>query len=687
MKGRKFMKDDFQKQTIKYFLMLVILTGIFFLGLNLILNYLILFSASSKILKAGSLPADYYTFSIKYLYTPPKNITLQMSFLMSFAASAYLVYKNYTAYQRKNKNKDLEGSARWMTEKELKNNKDLYYVAKNKIYAAEKSGIVLVETKNGYYIDTTTIHSLIIGTTRSGKGQTFVLPEIRMLCSGKYKQSMVLSDPKGELLTLTYSMLKDNDYNVVVLNLRDTNKSSLWNPLQLAIDEYKKTMAGNKDLSYVSKLVGEFAYIITENKKSDPIWPLSAKSLLQAMILYLLEKCYNNNCLDKLNMYSVYNFFLEYGSKNEPKEVNGALMLVNALDELFQALPRGNAAKNAYATSNFATGDMRSSIFSTLANNIEIFSDSGIAKLTSSNDINFYDLVNPERPCAIFMVIPDEDVSRHVVASLFIAQCYSKLTTIANENGGTLPLRVQFILDEFGNIITIPRMDNKQTISLSRNIILNIFLQDLNQLKTKYGDAAQTISDNCNNFIYINSISTATNEEVSKKLGNKTVEYETYSGDLDKGIKHQSTNIRGRALLTAEELSRLEFGEAIIKRQRCYPIRTKFTPFYQFGIPETQLSEIPLQHNNIDLQDIMIPFDIFEEERPPIKVMSSVARTVTPLETALSIINKITDDLFMYAYDNQDYVECQKQINYVKLNRKMTPEHVELLEDLIRHIE
>lgn len=663
--------------------MLVILTGIFFFGLNILLNYLILFSASSKLIRAGSLPADYYAFDIKY-FIPPEKLKIESAFIMSFGAAAYVVYKSYKAYIRKIKNKDLEGSARWMTERELKKNRDFYYVDKNKIYAAEKSGIVLVETKNGYYVDTTTTHSLIIGTTRSGKGQTFVLPMIRMLSCGKQKQSMVLSDPKGELLTLTYSMLKENDYNVVVLNLRDTNMSSLWNPLQLAIDEYKKAMSGNKDLSYVSKLVGEFAYIITENPKSDPIWPLSAKSLLQAIILYLLEKCYNNNCLDKLNMYSVYNFFLEYGSKNEPKEVNGAFMLVNALDELFQALPRGNPAKNAYATSNFATGDMRSSIFSTLASNIEIFSDSGIAKLTSGNDINFYDLVNPERPCAIFMVIPDEDVNRHVVASLFIAQCYSKLTTIANENGGTLPQRVQFILDEFGNIITIPRMDNKQTISLSRNIILNIFLQDLNQLKTKYGDAAQTISDNCNNFIYINSISTATNEEVSKKLGNMTVEYETYSGDVDKGIKHQSTNIRGRPLLTAEELSRLEFGEAIIKRQRCYPIRSKFTPFYKFGIPETPLSEIPLQHHNINLQDIMIPFDMFEEKKEPIKI---TPKAVTPLETALSIINKITNDMFMYAYDNQDYIECQKQINYVKLNRKMTPEHIELLEDLIRNIE
>ena len=61
--------------------------------------------------------------------------------------------------------------------------------------------------------------------------------------------------------------------------------------------------------------------------------------------------------------------------------------------------------------------------------------------------------------------------------------------------------------------------------------------------------------------------------------------------------------------------------------------------------------------------------------------------TISHNDNATTIINKITDDLFIYAYDNQDYIECQKQINFVKLNRKMTPENIELLEELIRHIE
>ena len=142
-----------------------------------------------------------------------------------------------------------------------------------------------------------------------------------------------------------------------MLNLRDTNYSSLWNPLFPIVREYKKAQeTEDKDLSKVSELITELAGILTDNPKSDPIWPTSAKSLLSAMIMLLLCKGYESNCLDKLNMYSVYSFFLEYGSKN----YQIGKTVVNALDLLFQDLPIGHSAKISYATSNFATGERSS---------------------------------------------------------------------------------------------------------------------------------------------------------------------------------------------------------------------------------------------------------------------------------------------------------------------------------------
>ena len=280
MKGLGKMNSD-KKHRIKCLIILVILAGIFFLGINLILNYLILFSSSAKLAKAGPLPSDYYSFDFKYLFTPPAKFKVRMSFLMSIICAFYFVYKYDAKFQRKEKNKNIEGSERWLRIKELKKKplkKDIYFIDKNHISSAEKSGIILCETDNGFYIDNSTTNSLIIGTTRSGKTQTFVLPQIRLLCSTQNKQSMVINDPKGELLENSYTLLKRNGYKIVVLNLRDTSNSSQWNPLSDIISEYVKARESNiQDFSKETELIGDLAKVFTDDPHSAPIWPNSAK--------------------------------------------------------------------------------------------------------------------------------------------------------------------------------------------------------------------------------------------------------------------------------------------------------------------------------------------------------------------------------------------------------------------------
>lgn len=125
-----------------------------------------------------------------------------------------------------------------MNTKEME--KVLYSFDCDKMKSAKKSGIIIAKENGKFYIDAETIHSLIIGTTRSGKGQTFVMPMIRHIAMSQAKHSMVINDPKGEIAENCTAMLRENGYKVVFLNLRDTNMSSLWNPLQKAIDEYKR---------------------------------------------------------------------------------------------------------------------------------------------------------------------------------------------------------------------------------------------------------------------------------------------------------------------------------------------------------------------------------------------------------------------------------------------------------------
>lgn len=557
--------------------------------------------------------ADYLKFKKKYLL-PSNDKHFAIAIILGCGLSGYVLYL-ISKDEKRGQNKDIEGKDRWATKKEILNNKDFSKVNSQHIENAKKTGPLIAKIGKYYIVDTSTTHSLIIGTTRSGKTQTYVLPTLRIMCSGKEKQSFVVNDPKGELLENSYDMLKQNDYNVVVLNLKNTDKTSLWNPLTFIIQKYKQAKDNNLDLSKVNDYLDVMAEVLTQNPKSDPIWPASAKSLLTAMILYLMELGYKTDTLDKVNMYSVYQFFIEYG-KCEYENIGGQLVETSKLDKIFQSLPRGNPAKSAYATSNFASGDMKSSIYAVLSENISLWGkDSGIASLTSGDDIDFIKLFSDEKPCAIFMVVPDNRPARHCIASMFVNQCYLALTEYLEERDiPTLPRKVNFILDEFGNMVTIPDMATKITISASRGILFHMFVQDLNQLEVKYGKASKTIQSNCGNLIYIYSLEPDTNKYMSSILGTETLLYSTYSGKESEGLTNRSQQYKGHQLMTPTDLAVLEYGETIIKRQRMYPIRTVMPFFYELNIKPRKISDIPLSNNNRNLSEWIFPFEIVDDE-------------------------------------------------------------------------
>ena len=615
-------KNNQQKFGIRIFEW-IFFSALFYFLINALLHYFILFSAYSGAAananESGNQinTSDYFAFNVGYLLRPIDGMHPFMTLMIGLMLGMFIVTKFDQMYMIKHGNKDIKGNQHFLTYKELvkeskKLSSDLYYFDADDPESAEKSGIPIALCQGKMFICPSTTHSLIIGTTRSGKGQTYVNPMIRYIALSNAKHSIVANDPKGELVECEYDILKEQGYDICIFNLRDTNKSSLWNPLQIITDEYVKAMKGNKDLSKVNKLVTSLAATFTDTPKSDPIWPDSARSLLIAMILLIMERCYSENCLDKVNMYTVYNFFIEFGTYNEsikdPK--TGRPKELNALDTIFQNLPLGSPAKSAYSTSNFAKGEMRSSIFSTLASNINIFgSDMGISKLTSSNQIDFNRLIDPDKPCAVFMVVPDEDTSRHVIASLFVNQCYNYLVEQSSQfRGQKLPQRVHFILDEFGNMVRIPDMDTKITVGAGRELLFDLFVQDLNQLDTKYDNAAETIRSNTGNVVYINSLDNDTNEYISKLLGNRTMEYSSYSGQLSEGIKSRSIQVEGVPLMTSAELSEMEFGEAVIKRQRKMPIRTKFEPFYKLGIKPKPIDEMGVELQNVNLDDVIYDF-------------------------------------------------------------------------------
>lgn len=466
------------------------------------------------------------------------------------------------------------GSSRWLTSKELKKEFKVWNVGK-----PLKNGGIPVTYENGkYYYCDAFDHTLIIGSTGSGKTQCEILPLIFNL--GYAGESMVINDTKGELYSYTSNFLKNQGYTIRIINLRNAFASDCWNPLHLA---YKYFKLNNIDLA--GDIIENFAKSLTKNLSSkDMYWEKSATAVLTALCYALIEDAESE---DEVNLYSLYNLLVEHGSKTIDR--------FNSLDLYFQQKPMGSLSKMAYATGSFAKGETRATLFSVLASTIKMFSDIGIATLTCRTDFEL-DNIGKEKT-AVYLIIPDEKESRHELASLFIDQCYQALINTAQSlSDGKMPIRVNFILDEFANMPPITSISNKITVSRSRNIRFYLVLQDFDQLKETYKESAGTIKSNCTNWIYLLTMDNETAKEISSRLGKYTISSSriSTSGRLDQfdyNISNDKSLI-GRELMMADELMRFEFGKVIFMRARMHPVKAKAKPIREYPI-NFRMSALP----------------------------------------------------------------------------------------------
>ncbi len=458
------------------------------------------------------------------------------------------------------------GSSRWMSKKEIKNNFKSWSVGKT----LKSGGIPVTYLDNKYYYDDSFDHTLIIGSTGSGKSICEIMPLIFNL--GYAGESMVINDVKGELYTHTYKFLKQQGYKIHLINLRDALASDGWNPLHLPYKYYKH---GNIDLS--GDMIENFSKSLCKNLSSkDMYWEKSATAVLTALCYGLIEDATSE---DEVNLFSLYNLLVEHGSKTIDR--------FNSLDLYFQQKPAGSLSKMAYATGSFAKGETRATLFSVLATTIKMFSDTGIANLTSRTDFEL-DSVGKKKS-AIFLIIPDEKESRHDLASLFIDQCYQSLVNTAQAlPDGKMPIRINFILDEFANMPPITSISNKITVSRSRNIRFYLVIQDFDQLKEKYKESAGTIKSNTTNWIYLLTSDNSTAKEISSRLGKYTIASSRVS--TSSKIKETDFNLSndksllGRDLLMPDELMRFNFGDAIFMKARNHPVRAKLKTIYDYPI-------------------------------------------------------------------------------------------------------
>ena len=509
-----------------------------FLLVSIIVNNLAMFAAAGEF--SGLNPFAYRDFDT-FLLAIIATIVVLLSIIFGTSSQFFEKEKGFGFSFAK---KDKGGYSRWATEKEFKT--ELKH-----IYADDKTtqvaGIPLINNGRDIWVDNGEFHNLIIGSTGSGKTEMLVQPMVKILA--KKGESMIITDPKGEIYENNANELKEKGYNVVLLNFRDPQKGNSWNPLTLPYELYK---AGNKDKA--NELLDDLAMNILYDEKAqsqDPFWEKTSADYFTGLALGLFEDAKE----EEINLNSI-NLMTTVGEDK--------LMASTYIKEYFTSKdPASPAYVNASSTI-MAPSDTKNSILSVFKQKIKLFaSRENLSEMLCRSDFDMKDI--GRKKTAVFVVIQDEKKTYHSLVTIFVKQCYETLIDVAQENNGKLEYRTNFILDEFANMPPLKDVTTMVTAARSRKIRFSFIIQNFAQLSQVYGqENGDTIRGNCGNIIYLISSEMKALEEISKMCG------EVKSKEKDKTAS--------TPLVTVSDLQRLKLWTIIVLRTRCMPFKTVLKP-------------------------------------------------------------------------------------------------------------
>ena len=496
-------------------------------------------------------------------------------FAIMFLVSSYFFdrEKGFGLFKEK---KNTDGYSKWAKPIDIKESRGVKEINESdKEYTA--GGIPLFTEKGKVWVDDGESHTLIIGATGSGKTLCVVRPTVKILA--KKGESMIITDPKAEIYEENANYLRSLGYNIILLNFRNPQKGNMWNPLSLPYKLYKK---GNIDKS--NELLRDVATnILHEDKTDDPFWQNTSADYFVAMVQALFQ----DTDEDKININSVINMLTvgeeKYGASNFAKEY-------------FKMKDSSNPAYINAAGTIDAPNETKGSIISVFRQKVNIFAMAeNLSEMLSKSD---FDMMNIGRnKTAVFLIVQDEKRTYHALTTIFVKQCYESLIDVAQENGGKLPVRTNFILDEFANMPELKDITTMITAARSRQIRFNLIIQNFSQLNQVYGkENAETVKGNCGNIIYLLSSELSALEEISKLCGDRKVK-----------SKSKDKPDETRPLVTVTDLQRLEFKTAIIIRQRMAPFKVKLKAVDEYNwniLSFDKATYIERQKNPINVFDM-----------------------------------------------------------------------------------
>lgn len=392
-------------------------------------------------------------------------------------------------------------------------------------------------------------NAIIIGATRSGKTRRLLLTATWLnLLLGI---NLFIPDVKGEIYAYTSDFARKKDYEIRVLDFRNPTRSQHFNNL----DEIVRLLAAKKISEAVNK-AWDIVTVLVGEPQGERIWTDGQCATIAAAILIIAQDAPEGY----KNLTNVY-YFLAYMC--EPDRETGEMPITRYLEKL----PESHPARGAFQVAQIAPFRTRSSFFTSALATLRLYTDWNVAEITSQSDWTLDDI--DDKKVITYIILPDEKTTYHPIGALLLKQIYEKLVEIAIRKGGELDRRFIFRTEEIGNFPKIPDLGTMLSAGAGRNIFFELVIQDYQQLEHKYKEEWRNIRTNCQLIVVLKVTDPSTASELSKQLGNYTVQMNAASANVNDGRTGSysagtSSSLGGRPLMYPDDISAIEKPDALI---------------------------------------------------------------------------------------------------------------------------
>lgn len=471
-----------------------------------------------------------------------------------YSAIATLIFSGFVYLKSQNRKKYRKGveygSARWGGAQDIAPLINPIFQQNIILSATERMSVGRIEDKRYSNINR---NILCIGGSGSGKTRYFITPALMNM-----NASYVVSDPKGTLVSNVGHLLRTHRYKIKILNTINFSEGMHYNPLAYVKNELD-----------IMKLIT----VLMENtqgeetKKGEDFWEKAEALFYQALIAYILSEAPE----EEQNLSTLLAMINACECREDDEDFK------NAVDLLFEQLEErepDHFAVKQYKKFKLAAGKTMKSILITAASRLGCFEIGTIKEMMAYDDLEL-DKIG-DRKTALFVITSDTDKTFNFIGAMMYSQMFNILCDKAlNDYGGSLPVHVTCLLDEFANQ-KIPSWEHLISVIRSRNISAAMCLQAKSQLKGPYKDNAETIEGCCSTLLFLGGKERTSLKEISELLGKETIdsynESDTRGSQRSSGINYQKL---GKELMTPDELAVMPSDECILQIQGLRPFRSK----------------------------------------------------------------------------------------------------------------